>query len=296
MEYFVTYFFMGYPNCKRPNKQEKQQDKDCSKCKEWAPVSKGKWSRADTPPPLLCHQKPEVTEYCRCSVGKLTPDQKKLFERKTKIQTILPDYGAKGFPGFALHSRKDVDLPDLPATALSDSELSAVYRHTELKDKFDEELKDISDDELKDRFDNDVLSTHARTKYIQFMVYCQSIAQKVREELQQTDSGKFLSSVSIGQFDENLPKTQGESKGLSPDSTSVQTEVKRPVNYDRDHRAYKLSLDQSLTWGDIASIVGEQFNEVLNAEQIATAVKRHQEKYNLEPYPQRKTGRKVSLK
>jgi len=164
MEYFVTYFFMGYPNCKHPDEQEKQQDKDCSKCKDWTPVSREYQSCAGGNLPLLCRHKPGLAAYCRCSVEELTTDQKKVFEDITKIQRIPPDYETKGFPGFVLQSSEELGLPAPSTTTRSAPELEAVRNNIKLKDKFDDELKNISADELKDISDGDILSSRVRKR------------------------------------------------------------------------------------------------------------------------------------
>ena len=107
--------------------------------------------------------------------------------------------------------------------------------------------------------------------------HCINIAEKINGK--ENPHGKKLSDKSAG-ADPPSPKT-------SPPSGPA-------TNFERDKRLYELSFEKTLTWGDIAAMVNDEFpNEPLNAKSAPVAAKRYaKNNKGLKPVPRRKAGRK----
>ena len=86
------------------------------------------------------------------------------------------------------------------------------------------------------------------------------------------------------------PTTLDEDKQVT-EPTELMEDTKKLGNEDRDKRIFELSKDHSLSWEEIAQIVGAEFNEELSAKATEKAAKRYAKKNGFQ-YQSRNSGRK----
>ena len=88
------------------------------------------------------------------------------------------------------------------------------------------------------------------------------------------------------------PATLDEDKQVTEPMEELIEDTKNRGNKNRNKRICELSQDHNLSWGDIAHIVGAEFNEELNDKAVAKAAGRYAKDHGLE-LQSREPGRKL---